>query len=84
MSPLLGAAGGPLPAMFPVAPALLAEGPQFGPWQVAVVRVDETPAGDSSGQDYPCAKQHRLMDIYMSYLTALHILLWKGACWPRS
>ena len=66
VSPLLGAAGGPAPSMFPVAPALLAEGPQFGPWQVAVVRVDETPAGDSSGQDSPCATQnrHRLMDIY--------------------
>ena len=48
VSPLPGAAGGPPPAMFPVAPALLAEGPQLGPWQVAVVRVDETPAGDSS------------------------------------
>ena len=66
MSPLLGAAGVCTPAMFPVAPALLAEGPQLGPWQVAVMRVDETPAGDSSGQDSPCATQnrHRPMDIY--------------------
>ena len=31
VSPLLGAAGGRPPAMFPVAPALLAEGPQLGP-----------------------------------------------------
>ena len=54
VSPLLGAAGGPPPVMFPVTPALLAEGPQLGPWQVAVVRVDETPTGDSSGQDSPC------------------------------
>ena len=79
--PLLGAAGVCTPAMFPVAPALLAEGPPLGPWQVAVVRVDETSAGDSSGQDSPCATQnrHRPMDIYMSYRTALHILLWKGA-----
>ena len=53
VSPLLGAAGRPPPAMFPVTPALLAEGSQLGPWQVAVVRVDETPAGDSSGQDSP-------------------------------
>ena len=50
----LGAAGVCTPVMFPVAPALLAEGPQLGTWQVAVVRVDETPAGDSSGQDSPC------------------------------
>ena len=47
VSPLLGAAGGLPPALFPVAPDLLAEGPQLGPWRVAVVRVDETPAGDS-------------------------------------
>ena len=79
VSPLLGAAGGRPPAMFPVAPALLAEGPQLGPWQVAVVRVDETPAGDSSRQDSPCATQNRHRPIYMSYRTALHILLWKGA-----
>ena len=66
VSPLLGAAGICTPAMFPVVPALLAEGPQLGPWQVAVVRVDETPAGDSSGQDSPCDTQnrHRPMDIY--------------------
>ena len=64
--PLPGAAGGPPPAMFPVAPALLAEGPQLGLWQVAVVRVDETPAGDSSKQDSPCDthNRHRPMDIY--------------------
>ena len=65
VSPLLGAAGGPPPAMFPVAPALLAEGPQLGPWQVAVVRVDETPAGDSSGQDSPCATEPASADGYI-------------------
>ena len=43
VSPLLGAAGVCTPAMFPVAPALLAEGPQLGHWQVAVMRADETP-----------------------------------------
>ena len=31
VSPILGAAGGPPPALFPVAPALLAEGHQLGP-----------------------------------------------------
>ena len=65
VSPLLGAAGGPSPAMFPVAPALLAEGPQLGPWQFAVVRVDETPAGDSSGQDSPCATEPAAADGYI-------------------
>ena len=64
VSPLLGAAGVCTPAMFPVALALLAEGHPLGPWQVAVVRVDKTSAGDSSGQDSPCATQNRPMDIY--------------------
>ena len=45
VSPLPGAAGGPPPAMFPVAPALLVDEPQLDSWQVAVVRVDETPGG---------------------------------------
>ena len=45
--------------MFPVAPVLLVSGPQLGYWQVLVVRVDETPAGDSSGREYPCAEQNR-------------------------
>ena len=79
VSPLPGAARGPPPAMFPVAPALLAEEPQLGSWQVAVVRVDEAPAGDSSEQDSPCDTQNRHRPMDMSYRTALHILLWKGA-----
>ena len=48
---LPGAAGKLLPVKFPTAPVLLADGPQLGSWRVAVVRVDETPAGDASGQD---------------------------------
>ena len=64
VSPLPGAAGGPPPAMFPVAPALLVDEPQLDSWQAAVVWVDETPAGDSSEQDSPCDLQnrHRPMD----------------------
>ena len=65
MSPLLGAAGVCTPAMFPVAAALLAEGPPLGPWQVAVVRVDETLAGDSSRQDSPCVTQNRHRSMYI-------------------
>ena len=50
--------------MFPVAPALLVDEPQLDSWQVAVVRVDQTPTGDSSEQDSPCDIQnrHRPMD----------------------
>ena len=46
-----GAAGGLLPAMFPVASALPIDEPQLDSWQVIVVRVDETPARDSSEQE---------------------------------
>ena len=66
-SSLPGAAAGDLlPVMFPVKPVLFAGGHQLGSWQVAVLRVDETPAGDSSRREYPCAKQnrHRPIDIY--------------------
>ena len=66
VSSLPGAAGDLPPVMFPVAPVLLADGPQASPWQVAVMRVDETPAGDSSEREYPCVTQsrHRPIDIY--------------------
>ena len=37
-------------------PVPLANGPQLGPWRVAVVRVEETPSGDASGSESPCAK----------------------------
>ena len=41
------------------------------------MRIDETPAGDSSGQDSPCVTQnrHQPMDIY----ELPDSLLWKGA-----
>ena len=66
VSSLPGAAADPPPVLFPAMPVLLAGGPQLGPWQVAVVRVDETPAGDSFEQDYPYAtkNRHRPIDIY--------------------
>ena len=80
VSSLPGAAGDLLPVMFPVAPVLLAGGPQLGSWQVAVVRVDESPAGDSSGREYPCAVLNRHRPIDISELSnGFDILLWKGA-----
>ena len=41
-SSLPGATGSLLPVKFPAVPILLADRPQLGSWQVAVVRVDET------------------------------------------
>ena len=43
MSSLPGATGSLLPVKFPAVPVLLADGPQLGSWQVAVVWVGETP-----------------------------------------
>ena len=85
MSPLLGAARVRTPAMFPVAPALFAEGPQLGLWQVAVVRVDETPVGDSIGQDSPCAtqNQHRPMDTYELPDSLAHTVVEGGPVGPE-
>ena len=54
---------------FPAAPVLLADGPQFGSWQVAVVRVDETPAGDVSERKCPRAEQNRQWPIDVSEVT---------------
>ena len=55
----LGAAGNCFPVMFPTAPVPSANGPQLGSWWVAVVRVEETPAGDASGPECPCAEPNR-------------------------
>ena len=52
VSSLPGATGSLLPVKFPAAPVLLADEPQLGSWQVAVVWVDETHAGDASGQKW--------------------------------
>ena len=69
VSPLPGATGSLLPVKFPPAPVLLADGPQLGSWQVAVMRVDETPAGDASGRKCPCAEQNRQRPIDVSEVT---------------
>ena len=52
--PFSGVAGRSLPVDVAVAPVLPVEGPQSVPWQVAVVRVDGTIAGDTSGRKCPC------------------------------
>ena len=84
-SPLPGAAGGPPSAMFPVMPALLADEPQLDSWQVAVVRVDETPAGDSSDQDFPCDTQnrHRPMDTDNLPNNLVHTVVQGGPVGPQ-
>ena len=83
--PLPGAAGGPPPAMFPVAPALLVDEPQLHAWQVAFVRVDETPAGDSSKQDSPCDthNRHRPMDTDNLPNSLAHIVVQGGPVGPQ-
>ena len=48
-----GVAGSPLPVNFPVAPVLPVEGHQLDSLQVAVVRVDGTPAVDTSRRKRP-------------------------------
>ena len=70
---LPGAAGGLLPAMFPVASALPIDEPQLDSWQVIVVRVDETPARDSSEQEPPCDSQNRCRPMDMK--NSLNILV---------
>ena len=61
-----GATRSLLPVKFPAAPVLLADGPQLGSWQVAVVRVDETPAGDVPGRKSPRAGKNRQRPIDLS------------------
>ena len=63
---LPGAAGNCLPVMFPTAPVLPTNELQLGSWRVAVVRVEETPAGDASGPECPRAEQNRQRPIDLS------------------
>ena len=56
---LPGATGNCLPVMVPTAPVPPADGPQLGSWRVAVVQVEETPTGDASGSEFPCADTDR-------------------------
>ena len=69
VSSLPSATGSLLPVKFPAAPVLLADGPQLGSWQVAVVQVDETPAWDASGWECPRAEQNRQRPMDISEVT---------------
>ena len=85
VSTLPGAAGGPPPAMFPVPSALPIDEPQLDSWQVAVVWVDETPAGDSSEQESPCDSQNRRrpMDMDNSPNSLVHTVVQGGPVGPQ-
>ena len=82
---LLGAAGRHPPAMFPVASALPIDEPHLDSWQVIVVWVDETLAGDSSEQESPCDSQNRRrpMDINNSLNTLVHTVVQGGPVGPQ-
>ena len=82
---LPSAAGGHPPAMFPVASALPIDEPQLDSWQVIVVRVDETPARDSSEQEPPCDSQNRRrpMDMNNSLNILVHTVVQGGPVGPQ-
>ena len=82
---LPGAAGGHPPAMVPVASSLPIDEPQLDSWQVIVVRVDETPAWDSSEQESPCDSQNRRrpMDMNNSLNILVHTVVQGGPVGPQ-
>ena len=82
---LPGAAGGHPPAMFPVASSLPIDEPQLDSWQVIVVWVDETSAGDSSEQESPCDSQNRRrpMDMNNSLNILVHTVVQGGPVGPQ-
>ena len=54
-------------------------------WVLGRLRLDETPAGDSSEQDYPCAtpNRHWLMDIYDLPDSLAHTVVEGGPAGPE-
>ena len=84
-----GVAGSPFPVDCPVAPVLPVDGPQLGSLQVAVMRVDGTPAVDTSGQKCLRDEQNRRRPCSVSMM---HVVLDRcaggggggggGRCWP--
>ena len=73
-----GVAGSPLPVNFPVVPVLPVEGPQLGSLQVAVVRVDGTPAVVTSGWKCPRDERNRRWPSDASLLHGGPGSLWGG------
>ena len=65
----------PYATPMPVPPA---EGPQLGPWQVTVVRVEDTPAGDAAEAEPPMLQ--RIGDDRLIYLKLLEMMV--QFCWP--
>ena len=82
---LPGAAGGHPPAMCPVASSLPIDEPQLVSWQVIVIWVDETPAGDSSEQESPCDSQNRRrpMDMNNSLNNLVYNAIQRGPVGPQ-
>ena len=78
-------AGGHPPAMLPVASALPIEELQLDSWQVIVVWVDETLAGDFSEQESPCDSQNRRrpMDMNNSLNSLVHTVVQGGPVSPQ-
>ena len=72
-------------AMLPVASALPIDEPQLDSWQVIVVWVDETLAGDSSEQESPCDSQNRRrpMDMNNSLTSLVHTVVQGGTAGPQ-
>ena len=80
-----GAAGGHPPAMFPEASTLPIDETQLVSWQVIVVWVDVTPAGDSSEQESPCDSQNRRrpMDMNNSLNNLVYNATLRGPVGPQ-
>ena len=79
------AAGGHPPAMFPEASSLPTDETPLVSWQVIVVWVDVTPAGDSSEQESPCDSQNRRrpMDMNNSLDNLVYNAIQKGPVGPQ-
>ena len=82
---LPGAAREHPPAMFPVASSLPIDKFQLVSWQVIVVWVDETPAGDSSEQESRCDSQNRRrpMDMNNSLIILVYNVIQRGPINPQ-
>ena len=79
------AAGGHPPAMFPEASSLPTDETLLVSWQVIVVWVDVTPAGDSSEQESPCDSQNRCrpMDMNNSLNNLVYNAIQRGHVGPQ-